>query len=82
MSLLGGLGKVAAGVVCIACAPIAVGAAISTTAAIGAAAVVGGIATDAMVIGAGLTAATVTQKSVFTIGAGMAARGAKETLED
>jgi hypothetical protein len=81
MSFWSGVGKVAAGVGCIVCAPLAAGVAISAAAGVGAVAIVGGIATEAMVIGAGVTAATVAEGSAFAIGTGMAAKGVDEALD-
>ncbi|MDV3429146.1 MAG: hypothetical protein LIR50_19310 [Bacillota bacterium] len=80
MSFWSGLGKVALGVGCIACAPLAVGAAITTAATVGAVGIVGGIATEATVISAGMTAASVAEGSAVAIGSGIASKGIYESI--
>ena len=81
MSFWSGLGKVALGVGCIVCAPVAVGVVATTAATFGATAIGVGLATDATVIGSAVTAMEVAEGSMCTLGSGIAAKGVSEAID-
>lgn len=73
-----GLGKVALGVEVILATPMALGVVTSIAATGGALAITAGLATEVAVVTSGVTAMTVAETSLFTAGAAIATKGARE----